>query len=74
MNGFLPSDASSDFLAHAVRNIDMAVADFILLVTQCKTTDEALTLRAFVEPLILKLEAVESACRHRADELSGASR
>lgn len=58
----------------AAWGIDLAVADLVLAVLQCKTTDEALTLRAFVEPLILKLEAVESACRHRADELSGASR
>lgn len=58
----------------AAWNIDLAVADLILAVTQCKTTDDALTLRDFIEPLVLKLEATESAARHKADELSGVSR
>lgn len=54
--------------------VDLALADLILCVTQCQTTDEALTLRNFIEPLVLKLEAAESAARQKADSLSGASR
>lgn len=58
----------------ATWNVDLAVADLILAVVECRSTDEALRLRAIVEPLILKLQAVESAALHKADQLSGANR
>ncbi len=55
-------------------SVDLALADLVLAVTQCASTDEALDLSAFIQPLILKLEACESAARLKADQLSGASR
>jgi hypothetical protein len=58
----------------ALYAVDMATADLILAVVECQTTDDALQLSAFIQPLILKLEACESSARHRADQLSGASR
>lgn len=54
--------------------VDLAVADLILDVTCCQTVDDALSLSQFIQPLILKLEAAESAARAKADQLSGASR
>ncbi len=56
----------------AAWNIDLAIADLILAVTQCRTVSDALKLRRQVEPLILKLQAVESSCLHKADALCGA--
>jgi hypothetical protein len=58
----------------AAWSIDLAVADLILAVTQCESTANALWLSNQIQPLILKLEACEAAARHKADELSGASR
>lgn len=58
----------------AAWNVDLATADLILAVTQCKTTDDALKLSRHIQPLIMKLEAAEQAARLKADELSGASR
>ncbi len=58
----------------AMWSVDLATADLILAVTQCQSTDEALSLSQFIQPLILKLEAAESAARAKADQLSGASR
>ena len=55
-------------------SVDLAVADLILAVTECQSTDEAVQLSQFIQPLILKLEAAESAARHKADQLSGANR
>ncbi len=70
----LLTEDKAQLLAHGVRNVDMAVADFILLVTQCKTTDDALRLNGQIAPLVLKLEACQSAALNKADQLSGASR
>lgn len=58
----------------AAWNIQLGVADLFIAVQACKTTDDALRLRAIIEPLQLALDAAESAARIRADELSGASR
>ncbi len=58
----------------AAWSIDLAVADLILAVTQCKTSDDALRLNSQIAPLLLKLEACQSAALHKADQLSGASR
>lgn len=58
----------------AAWSVDLAVADLILAVTQCRTTDEALSLFRHIEPLVLKLQAAESAALHKADQLSGANR
>ncbi len=58
----------------AAWNVDLATADLILAVTQCRTVDEALRLREFIEPLVLKLQAAESAALNKADALCGASR
>ena len=59
-------------LAHVVRNIDEGATDFQLLVKAAQSTDEACALREIIAGRILKLEAAESAARHRADVLSGA--
>lgn len=58
----------------AVYSIDMGVADLFIAVLACKTTDDALRLSQLIEPLVLKLEAAQSAALHKADALSGASR
>ncbi len=58
----------------AAWSIDLAVADLILAVTQCKTSDDALKLSVIIEPLLLKLEACKSAALNKAGQLSGASR
>ncbi len=55
----------------AVWAVDLAVADLILAVTQCESTANALWLHDQIQPLVLKLEACESAARHKADDLSG---
>jgi hypothetical protein len=58
----------------AAWGIDLAVSDLILAVTQCRTNDDAIRLSRLIEPLVLKLEACQSAALNKADELSGASR
>ncbi len=55
-------------------SVDLATADLIIAVQECQSTEEAVQLSQFIQPLMLKLEAAESAARHRADLLSGANR
>ncbi len=58
----------------AAWNIQLGVADLFIAVQACKTNNDAIRLNRLIEPLVLSLEAAQSAALLKADELSGASR
>lgn len=58
----------------AAMNIHIAVADFFIAVQLAQTNDDAMRIYEMIAPLVLIVEAAESAALNRADELTGKGR
>jgi len=54
----------------AVRDVELAAADFMIAVFQVQTVDDALRLHRRIEAVIEVLNAVSSAAMERADRIS----
>lgn len=50
----------------------MGIADLFIAVQACQTNSEAIRLSRLIEPLVLALEAAQSAALRKSDELCGA--
>lgn len=58
----------------AARDFHCAVADFFIAIQLAQTNADALRIYEMISPLVILVEAAESAALNRADELTGKGR
>lgn len=66
LRAFMPSDVR---LAHAVLDVEIAIADFMLLIVTSESSSELERIRTETDRLIASLEAVASSALDRAERL-----